>query len=337
LAAAAVDHIGRESLTLAADQRWAAATEVACAVRQLAATAGQFGPYAQVPALLRVQRLSDVVGQVQVLDAPSVQARAVLDSPVPDGQLDRSASAGDVAAHLVHAVNTAARDGECTVAASLTVAAAAESVAEQAAAVAAAFRGEASARPVWAQTAQTWRVLHAATRRFDDGSRYAAPTATAVTESALALHDAVTRLVAGPGNHPITDEVATQMRWAVNQLPALAGQVEQALTRAVTGGKLFAPARALPRSEDRAGDHIRNRAVMVRPPEIVSTRLLARSAGRVSAALAVELDRSAGVRGSQPQPNLIRALAADLPARALPARDEPARQLRPVAPEGRAR
>ena len=237
----------------------------------------------------------------------------------------------------MYALNAAVRGGEFSVAASLTVAAAAESVAERATVVASGLRGDRSATPVWAQAAQSWRVLQAATRHFDDGSRYATPTATAVTESALALHDAVTRLVPDNGGEAISAGDATQLRWVVNQLPAIAGQLDNALTQAVTRGKVFAMSRVLPPSEERAGEYIQNRAVVVCPPEIASMRLFARTAHRVSAALAVELDRSAGVLGRQPQPNLIRALAAELPARALRGRDEAARQLQAVAPEVGAR
>ncbi len=311
-AAAAADAIGTASPHLDPDERWALAIEVAVAAGHAAAFARGYGPYARSPALARVLLATELVGQVARLDAPDSRGRAYLDRPIAAAPVSpRSATYNDVpnaVAALVLAVERSARADTLTMRDTLAVCAAAESGAEHAATAAARLADRPA--PQWSRVPNTWRLLQATLMRYDDGSRYAAPSTSNLTEGALALHQAVTADAAS------LDQLATAVRYLANQLPTIGAQVETAFTQWARAGRLFAKARALPRSEERVSEFIADQAVIVRPPEIGRVLLVARAVQRQSAALAVELDRSAGHIGRQPQPHLIRALAATLPARA---------------------
>ncbi len=314
LAAATADAVARSAPRLDPDQRWAVATEVAVAARHCAESAQRFRPYAEVPALTRVQRLAALVQQVARVDPSGPHGRACLDLPVaaqPVPQRARATDVADAAATLVLAVDRSMRDGDLTMRTALAACAAAESCAQHASAVAGMLAGRSPSAPAYSRVPDSWRLLQATLLRFDDGSRYAAPSASALTEHALALHHTVATLAA---NHEAIDQVATAMRYVANQLPTIAECVETAVVGWTGTGRLFAKARAMPRSEERVSEFIADRAVIVRPPEIGPVLLVARAAQRQSAALAVELDRTAGYVGRQPQPNLVRALAATLPS-----------------------
>ena len=77
----------------------------------------------------------------------------------------------------------------------------------------------------------------------------------------------------------------------------------------------MARARNLPRTEQRITEVLRDQVVIVTPADVDAVLLAARVATRLSAALAVELDRTATILGHQPQPGLVAALARLQPAR----------------------
>ncbi len=79
----------------------------------------------------------------------------------------------------------------------------------------------------------------------------------------------------------------------------------------------MARARNLPRTEHRITEVLRDEVVIVTPTDVDAVLLATRVATRLSAALAVELDRTAAYVGHQPQPGLLAALARLQPARSI--------------------
>lgn len=276
LAGAAADVIGRRSAQrMDADERWALAKEVATAARRCAQFANRFAPYNDVPALLRVLRLTHVIRQLAALDPPGVAARASLDAPIASRAVPLKTVTGleavDAAAGLLRALEQARRDGTLTMRGALAISASAESTTAHTARLASELGGRTSRSLAWSHASDSWRVVQAALVRFDDGSRFASPTMPSLTD--------------------------------------IAGQIETAVARWAQTGRLFARARSLPLSEERVPELIHDHAVVVRPRDIGAVLISMRVAHRLSCALAVELDRSAGHIGEQPQPRLIRALA----------------------------
>ena len=230
------------------------------------------------------------------------------------------------------------RAGTLSVFAALAAAAAAETAAEHATRVADTITRTSAAvqndpgsigEAAWRRCPDAWRVVQAGLVRFDDGTRLARGSASRTIEQAAVLqravvaadHGAIGRTVAWAGERPVDlGEAATSTRYMVNQLPEVARTVGNLVRQGAIEGRLMARARNLPRTEARVAELVNDEVVIVAPADVDAVLLACRVATRLSAALAVELDRSAAVVGRQPQPGLVGALARLQPARRL-ARD----------------
>ncbi len=312
LAGAAADVIARRSRVMDADERWAVAVALTASTRTVAALAAGFGSYGSVPALRRAVRITEVAEQLVRHDPPIAAARAWLERPLPL-PYDAAAvtNATTAMAGLLHALDAEARDRTLTVYAVLAASAAAEAGAEHAASAARALLPAASTSATasvtaWQRCPAGWRVVQAALIRFDDGSRLSSAPPSRTIEAALAL----SHILPTPSRDPAA---ATQARFVANQLPELAARVREAVDGWGRSGGLFARARSLARCEDRVGAVLADRVVVAVRPDVEPVVLATRVAARLSAALALELDRSAGRVGQQPQPNLVRGYAQAMP------------------------
>lgn len=313
LTATAADAVGRRAERLSSQERWAVGTELALTARRCVELATRFAPYYRVPELRRVLRLATLTEQMAQGDPPDARARAWLDTPIAarrfgSPQLKPAADVTEAVAALVISLEQGERRDTLTVYAVLAAGAAAECCAQHATTLATTLGGRPSDAGAWAQSRDSWRVLQAALIRFDDGSRHATAGPSQVTERAVVLQQVATSVARGESGHTVAD-AATAMRYVANQLPAIAGHIETSLSRWAESGRLLARARSLPRSEERVPELLRDRTVVVRPRDVGPVLLAARVAGRLSSALALELDRTAGRVGGRPQPHLVRALA----------------------------
>ena len=137
-AGAAADLIARAVPASVADERWAAAAALAAATRRVTRHARGFGPFVRMPELVRVTRLSRLVGELADLDPPHLAGSGWLDRPVPPGRSTAAVPPADgaVMGAMVHAVaalvdslGVERRDRSLSVSAALAAAAAAETAA----------------------------------------------------------------------------------------------------------------------------------------------------------------------------------------------------------------
>jgi len=207
----------------------------------------------------------------------------------------------------------------------LAAAATAESAARLGTAVANTL-GEPTERGPWVHAPGGWRVLQAALLRFDDGSRHRAPTGSSTVSWALRLQQSIEKL-----RRPVTGtdlaELASTARVVANQLPAIAGMMDTAVASWAGEGRLLARARSLPSSEEHVLAVIRDEVVVATARDVGPVLVAGRVTRRLSSALAVELDRSSGRIGNQPQPHVITSLAADTRAARLTGDAQWARRL----------
>ena len=183
--------------------------------------------------------------------------------------------------------------------------------------------GSAAVDAPWRVCPDAWRVLQAGLVRFDDGARLSSNPASPTVERAIALQRAVIAaheaLIdrAADGQPVDLGEAATSARYLANHLPETARAIGSEVRQWAIEGKLMARARNLPRTEQRITEHLRDQVVIAAPADVDAVLLAARVATRLSAALAVELDRTATILGHQPQPGLVAALARLQPARSI--------------------
>jgi len=159
------------------------------------------------------------------------------------------------------------------------------------------------------EAARAWRAARESLRPFSERCR---PHLTLLVESAIRLEaDLYEEL--GPESaidiHAIEDrpdlpEVATGIRIVANLLPLVADRIEFQARRWARLGRLHASAAELPMREDRVELVLQRRAVTVDVRDLRPSVNAIRTAGVCSANLAVDLDRSAGRVGTQPQPLL---------------------------------
>jgi hypothetical protein len=315
LAAAAADLTAVTAPGLDRDQRWAGAMALADLARDCAAAARSFPPYARVPGLARVMRVSTMLTAAAAIDSPAPRAWAWLDRPVPAGRVAANASPPDrvleCVASLVDELGHELRDGRLNVYSALASSAAAEDCARRAEVVLRVLGRPQPYDHKRAPAAQSWQVLQAALIRFDDGSRHSAAARSAVPGLALSLHESPSAMLLVPDRGNL-DEVATAARFVANQLPAVAETVEDAVLRAAQDGRLVARARSLGTSDEHIIAKIHDQPVVVTPRDVGPVLHTARVTARLSASLAVELDRSSNTIGRQPQPYLVRALGDGL-------------------------
>lgn len=316
LAAVAADVVGRRAPRLDASEQSLLVGELNQVARDCLGIAKRFPPYAQILILTRAERAATRCAQVVRPQHAAARAGMILDEPVPATRIGTEASPArrmsNSIAGLAHAVQADARDGTLSVYAVLAAAAAAETASTRADAVAEQLNG---GRPVRRSAApQAWRVVQAALLNFDDGSRYSKAPPSVVVDWAVRLQESVDALPNRATSLAEVHEGATAARAVANQLPALADQIAGAVQRWATGGRLYARARSLPPSERHVPEMLHNRVVIATPEDVAPVARAARVAGRLSTALAVELDRTAGRIGRQPQRHLAAALATGLNA-----------------------
>ena len=329
LTGAAADVLGRQHLHVDSDAGWSAAIEVSGAVRGCVELAGRFPPYTRLPTLLRTRRVLDAVERIAAFDPPARHMRAAVDIPIPPLELTADSTqfafAADSVAGLVDALGRDARADTLHLYGVLAAAATAESAARLGTAVANTL-GEPTDRGPWVHAPGGWRVLQAALVRFDDGSRRNAPTGSSTLSWALQLQRSIENL-RRPVNGTDIAELATTARAVANQLPAIAGHIDSAVARWAAEGKLLARARSLPSSEEHVLAVIRDKIVVATSRDVGPVLVAGRVTRRLSSALAVELDRSSGRIGDQPQPHLLASLAADTRAALLTGDAQWARRL----------
>ena len=153
-------------------------------------------------------------------------------------------------------------------------------------------------------SAIAWRTARESLRPFNERCR---PQLTVVVESAIRLEADLTQEL-GPesaikGRHDLA-EVATGIRIVANLLPLVADRIESQARRWARLGRLQASAAELPMREDRVKLALHRTTVTVDVRDLRPTVNAIRTAGVCSANLAVDLDRSVGRVGTQPQPLL---------------------------------
>lgn len=305
------DLLGRRSTQFGDDETWSAAAQLREAAQGCVELAMRFPPYAGAPALARASRVGALVARLATIDPPA-PFFALPDMPVPRAApLPADATSAQVVAEsvagLVDALRREARSNTLHLGAVLAASAAAESVARWGSRRATAGAASSQARsPDQAPTA--WRVVQVALARLDDGSRFGSAPSSAVVRRALQLHRGVDNLMTARADdaHADPNEVATSTQFAVGQLPRIARQVEGAVHRWAGDGKLFARARSLPPSDRHVLAVVRDEVVMATPHDVAPMTTAARVAGRASAMLALELDRTIGPLGQRLQPQLVR-------------------------------
>lgn len=293
LVGAACDLLDARQRQLSTDERWAVAVELSETSRSCAELALRHPPYAAVPALRWVHaaalRVAHCVGR-----RPAPATTAALDLLVPAPEVadtrDRFATL-DAVAELSHALRQDAATGRLPIAAALATAAGAEQASRVCATLGASWSRD--SKTVWRQAPTAWRLVHAALIRFHDG-RSRSDASLASVQAAERLRQSLTRL---PAVHVVVDaEDATTLRRAAGQLPFVARQLEREVMRWADQPVAFARARHLVRREELVEAMLKNAVVRVGPGDLMPVVAGIRAAGRLSSALAEQLDQPTGRR-----------------------------------------
>jgi hypothetical protein len=312
LAGVAADAIGNRASRLDPDESWAAAIELGSATGRCVEIAARFVPYSTVPALASVSRLGALLDQLARADPARAGTGAWLERPVatstPALPQTPGAGAADLLASLATSLDRELRAGTLQIYPLLAACAAAEICAEHVQNLAAALTPRAQVDRTSTPAAHAWRVLQGALVRFDDGSRFVSRAPSSITASALAVQRHVEAFAGAPFDRRPSRDNVTDGSGVANQLPDLARVVGEAVEKWAGTGRLFARARSLPSSEEHVLAVIQGETVVVTPRDVGPVLMSARATARLSAALAIEMDRSATRLGHRPQSHVIAAL-----------------------------
>lgn len=321
LAATVADAVATAGAQTTVAGRWAAATELADAVLALNELVGH-GPHlaeiAQRSAEIR--RLTLQLQQSVALQPPERRDYEVLDRPIPNPN-----RIGQTAPDLVvrEAIATLLRTSEqhtvpLNIADVLARTVAAESLTRAAETLT--RRRPSTDR---ADAAEAWRVVRAALRPFEDGSRRPRNRPDQGQAAARAMHTVLHRAGADPNSWP--PQLADAVAAATQLVPIHARQLERTVYRWAFSRAVLAYACDLPFREARVEAYLAGRrpAGLVHPDE-ADLRPVTKALRAVRSLSAAIADQAATARGEQPNfprraGTAHRALLADPEAATTPA------------------
>ena len=309
-------------------QRWAITVEVASAARVLTTYAAE-GDNRRTADLAWTHLTARALIVQALKDTPAVQARAVLDRPVPRSMLTPDMSAAGAALESLTVISDRLRRSAAdlgrrpTLLEVFAVTRAAESTTRYAITTAAALAGEAmpDARPA----AAIWYEVRDRLRPF-------------VTSAPLHLEDRDLGLWAqrahselrrefGSPDAPQLRESGGELKIAAvrhlqamaNEIPAIAEHVATAVQQLADHGELHALADRLPFREQRLDQFLNRRAVVADRFDVVTVMDRLGDAAKLGAEVATGLNHARGPASPELQPDLAAANAA----RAVPTRADP--------------
>lgn len=306
LVGAACDVLSTRTGERGEKERWAVTVELSRTTRHCAELALRHRPYVRVPALHWVHAAAAEVERRATQRPPEPGSGIVLDLPVPAPRpVAHPAAVFDAAANLGRALRDERTAGPLSISAALATMAAAEDAARRCVVFASTSGG--SNEGVWRYAPDSWRVAYGALVRFQDAGcrrRNADPSET--VRVAFGLQRALARI---GRDGDVDAQEATALRGVANQLPLLARELNLAARRWAGERTLYARARDLLHTEDMVPAILTDSTVPATAEHLGPVVAAIRTAERLSAALPVELNRTAGQLGHQPQPQLAAAHA----------------------------
>ncbi len=285
--------------------RWATTIELAEAADHTARLGSRLLPQAAVAELTAVRRLAAAVERDALADPPAAAGFALLDRLVPSpGPPPPAVGATplDAAAALVAALDRAQRVDGLTLRDFRAAVAAAEITSRSAATITAAATGD-DVGPLLV-TGLAWQLAGRTSMAFHDAHRAGPCEARGVVAWAQALAGA---LRAEVGSHADTAALhgrsdlalsAGRVRQVTAQLPVLGDHLAAAVDRWSHTGRLYTPARHLPRTdtmpEDRITAVIAGRHVRASGADLDRLRRVVDRAADLSTGLADALHRAVG-------------------------------------------
>jgi hypothetical protein len=310
------------------DQRWAITVEVASAAGVLTTYAAE-GDNRRTADLAWTHLTARALIVQALKDTPAVQARAILDRPVPRTMLTPDMSAAGAALESLTVISDRLRRSAAdlgrrpTLLEVFAVTRAAESTTRYATTTAAALAGDATpdARPV----AAIWYEVRDRLRPFIT----AAPLHLEDRDLGLwaqRTHSELRREFGSPDapqlhepDGELKSSAVRHLQAMTNEIPAIAEHVATAVQQLADHGELHALADRLPFREQRLDQFLNRHAVVADRFDVVNVMDRLGDAAKIGAEVATELNHARGPVGPELQPDLAAANAA----RTLPAQADP--------------